>query len=328
MKRVFITSIFRYWKRQLQMLVLLLLCPVFALGYATQDNDAHCSWLLLPEHSSTLACTVTNMEITYQSGCDDNGTQPDWTDDFYLANFKIFHTGANEGDIIEVVHTHLLEQPQEHALIDATEAANGISYLWANKMLTDINENNAVPGWVSIGTFTINIKDGNTGALLCTQNFTFNNVNHVRPCSVCTVGFGAWNSNPTSISCWPDEIPTGPCDDPLNYAPVPEHLGHTPLKYVKVILHFFQVADPNNPGQPHPNGPQHYSSEHIDVIKSWFSGQEGVNGGLMANLCAPTADPSPHIPDSRIRFVLEHGEEGKDIFFHPNTAHWAISTHG
>jgi Periplasmic copper-binding protein (NosD) len=293
---------------------LLILLPVFTMWH--------------PASLASQSCVITGMEIGTWRPCYDSDTQPDWTDDYYLANFKIFHTGANEGDIVEVIHSHLLYQPPEHAPIDANEAANGISYLWSNKMQTDINVTDPVPGWVNLGTFTINItdKDGN---FRCGANFTFSGSgkdnSHVKPCSVCTVNYGQWNSS-SYTSCWPNEIPAGPCDDPLNYAPDPASPEHTSLRYVKVILHVLQVEDPDNPGNPHPIDPQnYYSNQHVDLFRSWFTSPEGVNG-KMANLCAADADNSPHIPDSRIRFVLDYGEEGKDIFFHANNQHWGISS--
>lgn len=278
---------------------------------------------------AAVACSIDSMIVNWQNPCNTNGTEPDWTDDYSLTNLEVYHTGAKVGDVIEVVHSHLIEQSQQWAVVDATEAANGKSYLWAIKMRCDINVNAPVPGWVPIGTFTILLKDGTTGDTLCTASFTPNK-NHVRPCSVCTADKGNWNV--ARPSCWPDETPPDACSDALNYAPDPDHLEHTPLRYVKVMLHIFQVADTTNPSQPDPiNGPQHFSSEHIDLIKSWIDGPEGTNQGKLGALCPadpPGTGSSHHSSDSRIRFLLEYGEEGKDIFFHPNTKHWGISLNG
>ena len=270
---------------------------------------------------------ITGFEVDFKSACDNNGTEPDWTDDFYKIQFKIYHQNVNVGDLIEVTHPSLLET----AVIDVIplSLANGYTHIFDRKMQTAINVTNAVPGWVPFGTFTVTIRQPN-GNILDTETFTFNDPDdtdncHTRPCSVCTANGGAWSGpNPT---CWPDEIPTGPCDDPINYAPDPIFPEITPLKYVKVILHIFQVEDPNNPNQPHPTDPQHYSSQHVGLIKSWFDHPDGVNEGFLGNLCPPTADQSPHISDSRIRFLLEYGEEGKDIFFHANNEHWGLSSH-
>jgi|GEM_PF-1941383 len=265
------------------------------------------------------------MELMGKTGCRNNDTYPDVSDDYYLANFKIFLSGVQVGDIIELSHSHLLEQDPQFAVVTSQIVSQGYAELYSNKMRTDINITSAVPGHVPMGNFTITIKNGSTGATECTADISLNGEDHTRPCSVCTADQGAWNT--PVPDCWPDELPTEACNDVLNHAPDPDHLEHTPLKYVKVMLHIFQVADSGDPNQPY-NGPQHFTSSDIDAIKSWINGPQGANDGKLANICpaAPAgSSPSPYIPDSRIRFLLEHGEEGKDIFFHPNTTHWGIS---
>ena len=263
------------------------------------------------------------MDVTDLTACDNAGTEPDFSDDFYKANLRVYHQDLSVGDIIEVTHTHLLEDAT--AVVTATEINNGETVLWARKMQTDINLNSPTGppnmGFIAMGTFTVVLKEGSTGNVIDTKTFTFTDINHKKPCSVCTANGGGWNNDCSmgSCSCWPVETPIGPCDDQINFAPDPVYYEHTPIRYIKVILHIFQTEDPSHP--------QHWSSEHIPLLKSWFTHPDGPNG-LLGNVCVPTADPTVHIPDSRIRFLLEHGVEGEDIFFHKNNEHWGISTHG
>lgn len=256
--------------------------------------------------------------------CHNNETDQDWTDDYYELNFVFHFTGAAVNDTIEVFHSHLLLQPQKR--ISGNAAAAGTTTFYSNRMRTDINPNfpTVLDSLIRVGTFTVNLLEGGTGIVKCTQTFTFTEERHVRPCSICLADSG--NFDIDRPNCFPNETPTDPCDDVLNYAPDPSYLELTPIRYVKVMLHIFQVAPVANQTY---NGPQHFTSQHVPLIKSWIDGVEGTNQGIFANLCpANTNTSSPHIPDSRIRFLLEYGEEGKDIFFHANTNHWGNSLAG
>lgn len=136
-------------------------------------------------------------------------------------------------------------------------------------------------------------------------------------------------------SCWPDHpVPTTqPCVGYEAFLPDPSDVEAIDLKYVKVIVHIFQKEDPNNPGQPHPTDPQNWNihannpdEDHLAVIKSWYQSPDGLNK-LLAGLCDDPGDFSPHIEDSRVRFLLEYGEVGKDIFFHANNRDWGTSAY-
>ena len=121
--------------------------------------------------------------------------------------------------------------------------------------------------------------------------------------------------------CWPDNIP--PCEETIDYAPDPNALEETPLKYIKVVLHVFQnSSDPNVLFSP---GNFTNSVEHLDVLRSWFHHPtKGINARL-SNICDPLPKvvgfESPHIPDSRIRFLFD-GIENKDIFFYDDPDLW------
>ena len=91
-------------------------------------------------------------------------------------------------------------------------------------------------------------------------------------------------------------------------------------------MHIFQKEDPDHLNQyvVHPANPDNFTQDHVNFLKSWFTSPDGING-MLANLCQDENNTiSPWIKDSRIRFLLEYGEENKDIFFHPDNRGWGI----
>lgn len=125
-------------------------------------------------------------------------------------------------------------------------------------------------------------------------------------------------------TCWPDELETDECEKSLNYAPDPDHPEHTPIRYVKVVLHIFQKEDPAQLGQwvVHPTDPGNFTIADLGILQSWFTATGGPNG-VMSNLCDDPTDGSPHIPDARIRFLNE-GIINQDVFFHPDNMAWGV----
>ena len=136
-----------------------------------------------------------------------------------------------------------------------------------------------------------------------------------RQCSVCPP-----YSSPPSLappSCWPEESPStiSPCEDYTNYGPDPDFPEHTPIKYIKVVLHIFQ--------QEPPLDPKNYTAEdHMEVIQSWFTDPDGANK-QWSNLC-PDPGVTPVMTDARLRLV-NTGTEGYDVFFHQDNDGWAGS---
>lgn len=123
-------------------------------------------------------------------------------------------------------------------------------------------------------------------------------------------------------SCWPDYFP--PCEENIGFAPNADHPEDTPIKFIRVVLHFFQNW--NDPFVIHPPGNFTNSQEHMDVIRSWFHHPvRGINARL-ANICDPLpkvpGNESPHIPDARVRFLYE-GIENEDVFFYNDPELWA-----
>lgn len=125
--------------------------------------------------------------------------------------------------------------------------------------------------------------------------------------------------NTSFAPCWP--ISTQPCKNTLSYAPDPDFPEHTPIKYVKIVLHIFQ----NSSAPALPPGNFTNSLEHINVLKSWFHHPTAGLNARMANLCDPQPKvpgfETPFISDSRLRFIFE-GTENKDIFFYDNATLW------
>ncbi|MBK8563325.1 MAG: hypothetical protein IPN76_08245 [Saprospiraceae bacterium] len=82
-------------------------------------------------------------------------------------------------------------------------------------------------------------------------------------------------------ACWPSETPTN-CSSNLGYAPDPFVPEHTPIKYIKVVLHVFHKEDTANLGQymVHPTNPDNFTADHKDYLKSWFTHSDGINGVL------------------------------------------------
>ncbi len=117
-------------------------------------------------------------------------------------------------------------------------------------------------------------------------------------------------------TCWLDSGDL--CDDKIKFAPDPDFPEHTPIKYIKLIIHVFQLEDPNDPDFP---GNFQNIPDHINVIRSWFDDPVyGVNSRL-GNLCDDPVDFSDHMPDARFRIKFD-GNVGEDLFFHQDFEAW------
>jgi hypothetical protein len=121
-------------------------------------------------------------------------------------------------------------------------------------------------------------------------------------------------------NCWPKDLP--PCQGTLDYAPDAAAPELTPIKYIKFVLHVFQTPDESVMFAP---GNFSNSERDIEFMRSWFHHpQKGFNA-ILANICAPMPQVdtfrSPHIGDSRVRFLFD-GVEGEDLFFYKNHSLW------
>ncbi|MEO1261731.1 MAG: T9SS type A sorting domain-containing protein [Bacteroidota bacterium] len=133
-----------------------------------------------------------------------------------------------------------------------------------------------------------------------------------KQCSVCTPPDGFDPPTAQVPNCWPEESPnTSPCEDSANYGPDPDFPEHTPIKYIKVVLHIFQKE--NGP-------PENYDTSHMDIIRSWFTHPDGTNKQWTTGLC-PDPGITPVMTDARLR-VVNTGTEGYDVFFHKDNDGW------
>jgi hypothetical protein len=135
-----------------------------------------------------------------------------------------------------------------------------------------------------------------------------------------SVGFG---SPPL---CWHTEDPLDICTSSANNGPDPNYPDHTPIRYMKTVLHIFQQEDPDSLGQwkIHPTDPRNFidTATHLALFSSWFNDSGGAND-FLSKLCDDPTDASPHMEDARFRF-LNTGTVGVDIFFHPDNRGWGI----
>jgi hypothetical protein len=256
------------------------------------------------------------------SGCNTNGTTPQYADDYFTIDVTVEYQNPQAPYELEL-SGFLLNQP-----ISATVTPNSTSYTFNGvQMRADLT---------TIGSsYGINLTASFPGTG-CSKSFydvgpeefqsngqPYNPPRHKnapRPCSVCLGPEGTIGGS--YPGCWPDETDPAYTNE---FAPDVNYPEVTPERYIKVILHVFQKEDPSNLNQyiVNPTNPDNYTQEHVQLFKSWFDDPGGVNG-FMSNLCDDPNDYSPWMKDSRIRFLLEFGEEGKDIFFHPDNSGWGI----
>ncbi|MEZ4930737.1 MAG: hypothetical protein R2788_01235 [Saprospiraceae bacterium] len=314
--------------KETRAVLFILFMPIFLMANSVDYWEYYCSSSFEDnvESNSCLTCQITKITTANMSGCDDRGTIPDYSDDIFDVDVVVEFTDPPVGGEI-MIDGPLFVEPRTEIITGTT------SHTFSNVVMrTDIT-NIGYPVSINITASFVNPTCGNS--------YTKNNVQYFkgydedgnpiygtkqapRPCSVCVGPEGTINGGyPT---CWPDETPPDVCHSSNSYAPIPGYPELTPERYIKVILHVFQKEDPNNPGQVHPNGPDNYSSDNIGLFQSWFSlnGSGGVND-FLSNLGDDPNDGSPEMTDARIRFILEYGEEGQDIFFHPNNDGWSIS---
>ena len=90
-----------------------------------------------------------------------------------------------------------------------------------------------------------------------------------------------------------DSLAKNKCGVRLNYAPViPEH---NPIKYVRLTFHVFQKADST--------GNYINNDLHKKFLSQYLINDLNKNLGNLAKMNLPT--PTPHIPDSRVRYSLD-----------------------
>ncbi|MEO1262445.1 MAG: hypothetical protein AAFZ15_26800 [Bacteroidota bacterium] len=284
-------------------------------GWDTKNHEG------VPTNISTLdglMCSIDSIRVTSRDTCRDNGTA-DTDDDFAFSNVKVWYNNRPDSGILKLT-SPLFYDPADVYEIDvqALPAAgvhvfNSVKFQALNGVDFDV---------------TAEFTDPNDGCILHNPDAGWewdpignpgNTVPTWSQCSVCPC-------NPLCLQplkdCWPEEdfSTISPCENFTNYGPDPDFPEHTPLRYIKVVLHIFQKEDPQNPGQIHPTDPANYTAEdHMDIIQSWFTDPNGTNN-QWSDMCS-IPEVVPTMTDARIR-VVNTGTEGYDVFFHPDNSGW------
>ena len=272
-------------------------------------------------NTQPITCSIDSISTANLQGCNDNGTD-DYRDDWYTIDVIVYFSA-----LPDPAEGYLTISGPDFLKTDSVEVATlrAPSYHYFNAVMMQAGQSNR-PIQVT-ASFTseprCSLRNRNAGFMWKSADGEPYRVRSVTQCSVCPCSPQCGAAYP---KCWPIEKPDDPCSIATNHAPDPGNPVSLPVRYIKTVLHIFQKEDPDRLGKAHPTDAGNYTKDHLDVIRSWFYGREGVNG-FMANLCDDTTDLSPHMPDSRIRF-LNQAMEGKDVFFHPDTKRWGIGIRG
>lgn len=251
-----------------------------------------------------VSCSVDSIKITYRSFCDDQGTI-EYDDDTFTADVVVYFTDPPATGTLTVDGQYMVNGPVSQPVGTLPPSSTEMTF-------SGILFETTVSGNDIILTAAFSAQSG------C--QLTENTKTSTRgQCSVCKGPDGTFGSNfyPT---CWPaqDSALTSSCDKSFNFAPDPDFPEHTPVRYLKTILHIFQAAPPS--------GPRNFTEADIDILRSWFSGDGGANY-VLSNLCDDPTDYSPHIPDSRFR-LANTGTIGVDVFFYQDNEAWGYGTLG
>ncbi|MCB9290722.1 MAG: T9SS type A sorting domain-containing protein [Lewinellaceae bacterium] len=280
-------------------------------------------------------CNIYCISTTNRSDtCSNQGTD-DWADDtFTLDVYVEFATPPSTGELA-ISGPQVISNPSNNTSVPV-DSLTGNSYLFEGVLMqatvqkVDIE---LTAGFSADSSCTLTVLkagpvwEGPPG----NQNIGFT----IPQCSICDPELDGASSSPYP-ACWPVPDTLNPCAQSVSYAPDPDFPEHTPIRYIKTVIHIFQREDPDNLGNwvVHPDDPCNFTKEHIDVIKSWFNGPEGANTHL-GNLCDDINDFSPHMRDARIR-LLNNGiiadstaTPGEaDVFFHPDNRGWGMGVNG
>ena len=299
---------------------ILMFLPMISLSLSYDRPDGYCSTMFHDSPLEMAQCTITSIETAAYMECDNNGTD-DWTDDWFEIDVRVNYTDRPGSGNLRLTSPYLYD-PSGEIVILATNTNNhnsttnnGFHYFLAVKLKAELQQNPI--------EFTAEFIDLN-GGVCCSETNPdagpiWNTQTGARvptrsQCSVC-VGSGNGNGYPL---CWPEEDPnliTDPCNISSNNGPDPDFPEHTPIRYIKVVLHIFQKTDPNDPGN--------FTNADMDLIRSWFTDPNGVNKQWSTGLCADPTSTSPVMTDARIR-VINEGKEGEDVFFYQDDAAWGM----
>ena len=285
-------------------------------GWDIRNHEA------VPANISTLdglLCSIDSIRVTSRDSCQNNGTA-DIDDDFAFSKVKVWYNNKPDSGILKLTSPLFYDPADVYEIAVQALPAAGVHVFDSVKF-------QALNG-VDFDV-TAEFTDPNDGCILHNPDAGWewdpignpgNTVPTWSQCSVCPC-------NPACLQtlkdCWPEEdfSTISPCENFTNYGPDPDFPEHTPLRYIKVVLHIFQREDPSNSGQIHPTDPANYTAEdHMDIIRSWFTDPNGTNN-QWSDMCS-IPEVVPTMTDARIRLV-NTGTEGYDVFFHPDESGWA-----
>lgn len=273
-------------------------------------------------HLQAQDCAITSIEVRITGNCNDNGTVDNWDDDFFAANLIVKFDSLPGSGYLAVAGPLLdtIRWPAEQLFGQDSLVMQNLHFHTSQKTY---RENIWVTAWFT--AFPSCIKTArNAGIWVDHEGVTHRSIRAPQLCSVC-VGPPGSTGRPTP-ECFPPEIPDpdDPCSDVSNYAPDPTRLEDAPIQYIKMVLHIFQRENPDSLGHHVLNttNPGNYTLEQLDIIRSWFSDPDGING-FFQQIPDDSTDGSINIPDARIRF-LNQGLDGVDVFFHPDNRAWGM----
>ena len=267
-------------------------------------------------------CLVSGIEARIVRNCNNNGTVPNWEDDYFEADLIVrFDSVPEQGDL--VVAGPLLDTIRWPANQLAGRDSLELRNLHFKASQRTYREPILLNAWFSALPSCLK-TERNAGTWVDHSGVLHRNIQAPKVCSVCVGPPGSTGHR--TPPCFPPEVPDpgDPCSDVTNYAPDPARPEDLPIQYVKLVLHIFQREHPDSLGQHvlDRDQPGNYTREHLDMIREWFASPEGING-FFQQIPDDPDDASPHIPDARIRF-LNQGVDGVDVFFHPDNRAWGM----
>lgn len=267
-------------------------------------------------------CPISGIEARIIRNCNDNGTVPDWEDDYFEVNLTVrFDSLPQQGDLV-------VAGPLLDTIRWPVGQLQGRDSLYLQNLHFKASQQTypeyiRLSAWFTADPSCVKIVRS-AGTWKDREGVTHRNIKAPKICSVCVGPPGSTGGR--LPDCFPPEIPDpdDPCSDVTHYAPDPDRPEDTPIQYVKMVLHIFQREDPDSLGMHvlNKDDPGNYTREHLDLIRSWFTDSAGINGFFMS-IPDDSTDGSIHIPDARIRF-LNQGIEGVDVFFHPDNRAWGM----
>mgnify|MGYP006268898685 CR=1 FL=1 len=260
------------------------------------------------EALQSASCSLDEIRITYRSACDDQNTI-EYDDDTFTADVVVYFTAPPATGTLTIDGQYMVNGPVSQPVGSLPPSSTEMTFSDVLFETTIHSQNIFLTAEFSAEP-NCSLTD-NTEATTRVQ------------CSVCGGQFGTYNFL-NYPSCWPqrDAFISNTCEKSFSFTPDSNFPEHTPVRYLKTVLHIFQTEDPNDP-MNFTNSP-----EHINVLKSWFN--ESISGSanyVLANLCDDPDDLSPHVPDARIQ-LLNTGTIGDDIFFYQNDHAWGFGTGG